>query len=359
MSCVEPRPDKPSFEREGSISRPSPLLRLLSLGRINFSSVTTRQTKSERRKLPYVVAGDVIVLVLVELLLDDDHRRRLVLVLPAVRDELVRPVPYGEHQSPRYRHDDHHVVEAHVRHVHEIHRQNLIADLRGPLLEHRTTIIPEAEERTDLQTAAVVNSRLQCYPRDEYAVVPIHAVALPDVESQSLTGSFDDLDEMDRVLWILNNQECAISLGHANCAGSTTSEACLPICLGSMTLTTISPCFSTASRAAAVEASWSFSTVSNCLKISFVIPLTCNRDSLSYTISGAVLLRPVEQRLVVSGKENGATPISGCSSLPRITRSRQAVVMLAEDEWMERSSLFWEACVFLGSEGEVVSSAPM
>lgn len=54
------------------------------------------------------------------------------------------------------------------------------------------------------------------------------------------------------------------------------SEACLPICRGSMTRTTISPLRSTASRAAAVDASWSFSTVSICLKISVLIPLTCN-----------------------------------------------------------------------------------
>ena len=59
------------------------------------------------------------------------------------------------------------------------------------------------------------------------------------------------------------------------------SVPCLPICLGSMILTTISPCFSTASRAAAVDASWSFSMVSSCLKISFVMPLTCNSDSRS------------------------------------------------------------------------------
>lgn len=54
------------------------------------------------------------------------------------------------------------------------------------------------------------------------------------------------------------------------------SDACLPICRGSMTRTTISPLRSTASRAAAVAASWSFSTVSICLNISVLIPLTCN-----------------------------------------------------------------------------------
>jgi len=60
------------------------------------------------------------------------------------------------------------------------------------------------------------------------------------------------------------------------------SEACLPICRGSMTRTTISPLRSTASRAAAVEASWSFSTVSICLKISVLIPLTCNDRSCHF-----------------------------------------------------------------------------
>lgn len=53
------------------------------------------------------------------------------------------------------------------------------------------------------------------------------------------------------------------------------SDAVRPMCLGSSNRTTISPRLSTASNAAAVVASWSFSTVSICRKISVEIPLTC------------------------------------------------------------------------------------
>jgi hypothetical protein len=52
------------------------------------------------------------------------------------------------------------------------------------------------------------------------------------------------------------------------------SDAARPMCLGSSSRTTISPRLSTASSAAAVVASWSFSTVSICRKISVEIPLT-------------------------------------------------------------------------------------
>ena len=42
--------------------------------------------------------------------------------LAAVRDRLVLAVPRRQNESPGYRHDDHDVVQAHVRHVDQIHR---------------------------------------------------------------------------------------------------------------------------------------------------------------------------------------------------------------------------------------------
>lgn len=49
--------------------------------------------------------------------------------LATVRDWLVLAVPCRQDEPPGYRHDDHHVVQAHVRHVDQIHREDLVPDL--------------------------------------------------------------------------------------------------------------------------------------------------------------------------------------------------------------------------------------
>lgn len=85
--------------------------------------------KEQSGDIPDVVTRGVIVLVLVELPLDDHHGRRLVLGLVAVRDRLMRSVSRGQDEPSRYRHDDHDVVQAHVRHVDQIHREDLVAHL--------------------------------------------------------------------------------------------------------------------------------------------------------------------------------------------------------------------------------------
>lgn len=61
----------------------------------------------------------------------------------------------------------------------------------------------ESFSLSHLQAAAVVDGGLQGYPRDEYPVVPVDAVALAYVEAESLSRSFDYLDEVDGVLRIL------------------------------------------------------------------------------------------------------------------------------------------------------------
>jgi len=71
----------------------------------------------------------MVTLVLVQFPLDDYHGRRLVLSLTAVRNWLMRTVPCGQDESPRYRHDDHDVVQTHVCHIDQIHRQDLVAYL--------------------------------------------------------------------------------------------------------------------------------------------------------------------------------------------------------------------------------------
>lgn len=76
-----------------------------------------------------MITRRVVALVLVQLPLDDHHGWRLVFGLTAVRDRLMRAVPRGQDESPWYRHDDHDIVQTHVRHVDQIHRQDLIAHL--------------------------------------------------------------------------------------------------------------------------------------------------------------------------------------------------------------------------------------
>lgn len=71
----------------------------------------------------------VVTLVLVQFPLDDYYGRRLVLSLAAVRNRLMWTVPCGQDKPPRYRHDDHDIVQAHVRHIDQIHGQNLVAHL--------------------------------------------------------------------------------------------------------------------------------------------------------------------------------------------------------------------------------------
>ena len=71
----------------------------------------------------------MVALIFIQLPLDHHDRRRLVLGLATVRDRLVLAVPRRQNEPPGYRHDDHDVIQAHVRHVHQIHRQNLIPDL--------------------------------------------------------------------------------------------------------------------------------------------------------------------------------------------------------------------------------------
>jgi len=76
-----------------------------------------------------MVTRRVIVLVLVQLPLDDHHGRRLVLGLMAMRDRLMRSVSRSQDEPSRYRHDDHDIVQAHMRHVDQIHREDLVAHL--------------------------------------------------------------------------------------------------------------------------------------------------------------------------------------------------------------------------------------
>lgn len=87
------------------------------------------ERKTGRGGLPDVVTRRVVALILVQIPLNDHHGRGLVLGLAAVTDRLMRAVPRGQDESPRYRHDDHDVIQTHVRHVDQIHRQYLVAHL--------------------------------------------------------------------------------------------------------------------------------------------------------------------------------------------------------------------------------------
>lgn len=79
--------------------------------------------------IPDVITCRVVTLVLIQFPLDDYHGRRLVLSLAAVRNRLMWTVSRGQDEPSGYRHDNHNVVQAHVRHIHQIHRQNLVAHL--------------------------------------------------------------------------------------------------------------------------------------------------------------------------------------------------------------------------------------
>jgi len=76
-----------------------------------------------------VITCRVVTLIFIQFPFDDYYGRCLVLSLAAVRNRLMWAVSCGQDESPRYRHDDHNVVQAHVRHIDQIHRQDLIAHL--------------------------------------------------------------------------------------------------------------------------------------------------------------------------------------------------------------------------------------
>lgn len=76
-----------------------------------------------------MIAGYVISLIFVQLPFDHDDRRCFMFRLTTVRDWLMLAVPRRQNESPWYRHDDYYVVKAHVRHIDQVHRKDLIPDL--------------------------------------------------------------------------------------------------------------------------------------------------------------------------------------------------------------------------------------
>lgn len=72
---------------------------------------------------------------------DDDHGRRLVFGsrLDAGRTLTLTalPLPGCQHEPPRDGHDDHNVVQTHPSHVDEVHRQNLIPNLKHTKANHQ------------------------------------------------------------------------------------------------------------------------------------------------------------------------------------------------------------------------------
>ena len=88
-----------------------------------------------RAEVAVVAVGVVAILeVLVGLqsAFEDDHRRRFLFGSRRRRRHGPGRTPSlsgGQHQTPRDRHDDDHVVQAHSRHVHQVYGQNFIPDL--------------------------------------------------------------------------------------------------------------------------------------------------------------------------------------------------------------------------------------
>lgn len=72
----------------------------------------------------------MVALVLVQFSLYHYHRWCFVLGLTTMRDSLMGTVSGRENEPPWYRHDNNDVVQAHVRHVHQIYREDLVAYLK-------------------------------------------------------------------------------------------------------------------------------------------------------------------------------------------------------------------------------------
>lgn len=100
---------------------------LLDVFRLLIQGVDIVWNQSEM--IPDVITCRVVTLILVQFPLDDYYGRRLMLSLAAVWNRLMWTVPCGQDKPPRYRHDDHDIVQAHVRHIDQIHGQNLVAHL--------------------------------------------------------------------------------------------------------------------------------------------------------------------------------------------------------------------------------------
>lgn len=111
-----------------------------------------RRYRNQSVIIPDVITCRVVTLVLVQFPLDDYHGRCLVLSLAAVRNQLMRTVPCGQDESPRYRHDDHDIVQAHVRHIDQIHRQDLVTHLHVRMHGNWRTVADKDEKRYERRT---------------------------------------------------------------------------------------------------------------------------------------------------------------------------------------------------------------
>ena len=82
--------------------------------------------------------------------------------------------PCSQHQPPGDGHDDDHIVQGHPRHVHQVHCEDLV---------------------THYDAARAVDGGLEGDPGDKHPVCPVHAITLPDVETQRLAGPLDNFNK--------------------------------------------------------------------------------------------------------------------------------------------------------------------